>query len=447
MRPNGLRACRTTHKRPGAYLAAASLATALTACTSAPQPTVRQAYIAQHAPFVDSTRPCALHPFNPVEIKIIHHTVYLPVSVNGVFTIGIMDTGADSTIITPELAAAANVQTFKITENIRGVSGSFSTTPAAIKHLQIGSIVFDGARNVQVYPFAGSNGLKVGALIGGDSWEGLDYDVDFTHQTMRPFETENCLEIDPPWRNTATGVVITRGSALNQHEPELGYYSLSPFHLTIPVAFPGDVLNGLFDTGSPDSLLSYTGAKDAGLSAHDIRADPVSPLYGLNGRPKDFHTHRFSDIAIGEDEMRDVPMHVAMGFDRRDPPMILGMDYIEKHHFWISYTTNALFIDSGEPRKRTPPLGQAHSVGGAGMPGFPPSMAMAHKTGKVVASCWVETDGALSGCHIVTQTGGNAFGDATLFWLTNAAHPVMQPAYVNGKPIRQEHSITIDFAP
>jgi len=32
-------------------------------------------------------------------------------------------------------------------------------------------------------------------------------------------------------------------------------------------------------------------------------------------------------------------------------------------------------------------------------------------------------------------------------WLTGAAHPIMQPAYQNGKPVRQIHTWSIDFVP
>ena len=53
--------------------------------------------------------------------------------------------------------------------------------------------------------------------------------------------------------------------------------------------------------------------------------------------------------------LHDVPIDVTRHFDRRDTwPMLLGMDYIEHHHLWLSYSTNALYIDSGEKKPAAP---------------------------------------------------------------------------------------------
>ena len=431
------------HARNGAT----SIVVGLLAACSVPTPTTRQAYLAARSAVVDMRQPCLINPFPLMPIKVVHGRVFIGLSVNGVQTIGVLDTGAVESFITPELAAAAKLQLLDKVEHYRGVSGSFASHPAVIQRLEVGSIIYDGPKAVRVFPFAGSRGVEVGAQVGMDWLDGFDYDMDFQHAVLRPYQTSNCLAIDPPWPNTYTGLALRRGP-LDQDEHNANDYAAFWANLgqvSIPVAFPDATVDALFDTGTNGSMLSHESARSAGVSNDELNADRIKKLTGLNGKQTEVRMHRFPDIAIGEDEIRDTTMAVALSFDRRDPSMILGMDYIGAHHLWLSLTTNALYIDSGERRKLTPPLDGAHAVGGTQMPGFPPDAKA--KNGKVVAECWVETDGNLTGCHIDEDAEDRAFGKAVMFWLTSAAHPVMQPAYASGKPFRQRHQWTIHFEP
>jgi len=426
---------------------AATLAALLSGCEMPAEPSVRRAYVQERAPYVDHSQPCYLHPFDEVDIKVIDGSAFIPVEVNGVETIGYIDTGASNSLITPELAAAAKL-TPGDARQFRGVAGSFSIRNSSATRIVVGSILFKNVFGVGIYDFPGSNGAKLGINIGADLLDGLDYDIDFVHEKLRPYSTQNCLTVEPPWPTTSTGVVLTRGgkTSIGTDTASIDFDHKSSWrHITIPVAFPGGVLDALFDTGSSHSLLSYAGAGAIGISSGDLAHDPDHSLYGMSGKSETVKIHHFPDIAIGEDEYRDFPINVQAHFDRRDTPMILGMDYIGKHHFWLSYTTNALYIDSGEKRQPTPPLDYAHRVAGATQPAYPSEKASG--IGHVDAACWVEPDGSLTGCHVVSSEGDKAFADETIAWLTGGAHPVMQPAYVNGQPIRQLHTWQIDFAP
>jgi predicted aspartyl protease len=418
----------------------------VTGC-SAPRPSVKDTYIANRLAVVDPTQPCELSPKPVIPIRVVNRQVYLPVVVNGIETIGVLDTGADESLVTPEIAAAAKLPLSKSKEQFRGVAGAFATVPALVEKFQVGPIIYTGKRIVQVFPFADSRGTDIGAQIGMDWLDGFDYDIDFRNQLLRPYETNNCVIIDPPWPNTSTGLELRRGPLdLQAHSYDNLVDSISEFReISLPVTFPGGFVDALFDTGSSDSMLSHAAARDAGVSVAALDADPVQTITGIDGAKTKAHLHRFDDIAIGEEELHNVTMAVAMHFDRRDTSMILGMDYIGTHHIWLSLTTNSIYIDSGEKRKLTPPMENAHTVGGATMPGFPVDATA--KSGTVTAGCWVEGDGSLTGCQVTQDANDKAFGRAVLFWLTGAAHPVMQPAYRNGHPMRQWHLWMINFVP
>jgi TonB family protein len=414
----------------------------------APATSVKEAYIAERLASVDRTQPCYLAPFEEFPIKVYANHAFVDAWVNGVHTFGEIDTGADETLITPALAKAARVQLGGAIRRA-GADGSFRVLNGDVPKIAVGSVLIKHPWNIAVYDFPGSNGVDFGINIGANLLNGLDYDIDFVHGTVRPYATSNCLTIDPPWRTTSTGVALTRGTTNSLATTTAGmdyYHDLSFLHVTIPVAFPGGVIDAVFDTGSGQSLMSFAAARAIGLSRSEIGDGPADKVYGLAGGSKAVGIHHFADMAIGEDELHNFPISLLPHFDRRDTPMIIGMDYMKTHHFWLSYTTDALYIDSGELRKPTPPLDRAHQIAGTNFPAYPADVsAGAH--GKVDLSCWVEADGGLTGCRVVRCDGGKAFSDAALNWVTGAAHPVMQPAYVNGKPVRQTHAWSIDFLP
>ncbi len=422
----------------------ASILASLAACSTAPKPSVKQAYLSQRLAWVDTSQPCYLDPFDASPIRVMNHRILLPVVLNGVQTIGILDTGAAVSLITPELAQAAKVEIQPRTARLAGIAGSFSTQLALVKTMQVGTSVYRNPRLLHVFPFGGSQGTVVGAQIGLDMLEGLDYDLDLPHETMRPYRTSNCAVIDPPWRNTYTGVVLSRGFNGHGNAVIVTPSGIAFGDITIPVTFPTSDVNATFDTGSTASLMSHEAALDAGATRAALAADPTKESTAIDGRKRRVIIHKFPDLAVGEEELRDLPIGVTRYFNRDDPDMILGMDYIEKHHFWLSFTTNALYIDSGEARKPTPPLDHAHRIAGSEMPAYPAEAK--GEQGTVTASCTVEQNGQLTGCRVINDGGHTVLGKATLRWLAGDYGPVMQPAYRDGKPVSDTHCWTVTFS-
>ena len=422
--------------------AMALLAALLAGCAQQAELTVKENYLAKRLYAVNRDEPCTVEPYAPIPVKLIHNAVLLPVIINGVQTIGRLDTGARASLITPELAAAAHVKTAPSRARMSGISGSFPVDLALIDHLQVGSIDYHGKRLGHVYPFAGSQGARFGVLVGLDWLDKFDFDMDLAHERLQPFRTANCLEVPVPWPDTYTGLALSRGVAdgLKKHQQDAAAVWGFGFHVSIPVAFEGGLIEATIDTGAERSFLSYDAARQAGATAAQLETDPKKPAAGINGSTRNMAYHRFPDLAIGEEELRDFSIMVAPAFDRRDLPMILGMDYLGNHHLWLSLTTNALYIDSGERRKLLPPIDQARQVGGPLVPTYPQDARQ--ESGVVRAQCFVQTDGGLTDCRVTDDGGDPAFGRATMAWLTGAASPIMQPGHQNGSAVRQSYQWT-----
>jgi hypothetical protein len=106
----------------------AALTLALSACEStdslSPMPSRRYVFIRNG---VDASKPCLIAKLAEVPVRIIHGTALVPVVVNGVGTVGVLDTGAEMTIMTPAMAAAAKItidpkQHLRHAEGIAGVT-------------------------------------------------------------------------------------------------------------------------------------------------------------------------------------------------------------------------------------------------------------------------------------------------------------------------------------
>jgi len=390
---------------------------------------------------LDPSATCVIRPYPKFPGALAGSALYVPVTINGVESAGVFDTGAEFSLVTPELATAAKLTSTGRTEFMRGVTGSFKVQAATAHTVGVGSARLTGNVPVQIWKFPRSKGTVLGMQIGLDFIEQFDWDIDLPHKTLRPYDISRCGTIEPPWRTSSSGIPLTSAFAAYHRKG----WPIGPSQVTVPVIFPGGTLDAVVDTGAMKTMLSYQAARDVGVTGAQLKTDPTHTVVGLSGDKLGYYIHKFPDIAIGEDELHDMRMAVAPGFDRRDDPMILGMDYIGSHHIWLSFATGGLYIDSGSPRRPGPPLELAHQVAGLSEPLYPPSAK--DQTASVNAECMVETDGAMTGCHITGGTGNKLFESAAMDWLTGDSPPIMQPAYVQGKPVRQNFKWSLDFVP
>jgi predicted aspartyl protease len=258
--------------------------------------------------------------------------------INGVESKALIDTGGVVSFITTPLSERAKVHSYRGAVRLAGFDGHEVVSPVVwTNSLQIGGLTWAGGVEFALMgPPHDDPKLSV-ALLGMDLLDGRDYDIDFTHHLLTIYSTKNCLHPDPLWDTTSTGVSLER----TEHDHKV----------TLPVAFDADLLDAEIDTGAPTSYLTREGALRAGVTKDALAKDPTRDVPGLNGKRK-VRVHRFAQISIGEDVLRNFEIEVD-DRPRNDFPvdMIIGLDYISQHHLWLSLSTNAVFIDSGEKKK------------------------------------------------------------------------------------------------
>jgi len=339
------------HRRAINAIAVALMLSASACQPQPPEPLVPDRSYLLRRNAVDPTKPCLIAKFTVVPLKLFHNIAFVPVKVNDVFTYGILDTGSDGTLVTPAMVKAAKIAPDPKQRPYRayGMAGGFSMQVVLADSFQIGGLKLTHPNPSGAVDFVNSNNEKVDALIGSNLIGAFDWDIDFTSGQMTSYETQNCHDIDPLWETKSTGVPLTRGT--DRKFTALANLLGLNANVTLPVKFDGGSLTAVFDTGTGQSYLTREGAHKAGITNAQLDRDPIVVLTAINGKTRKVRRHTVSEFVVGEDLQRNFPVEVAEYFNRNDQyDIILGMDWIARHHIWLSYTTDSLYIDSGEKK-------------------------------------------------------------------------------------------------
>jgi hypothetical protein len=328
----------------------ALLALSVAAC-EAPKPPVPDRSYLSWRNAIDPKGPCLIQRLAAVPVEIHYGLAYVQVLVNTTPTWGILDTGSETTNLTPAIVAAAKlkIDPSQRPRHLRGLAGGFNVKRVQAKTLQVGLLKVTNPAPSAVFDFGGSNKVKIGALIGGNIIDHLDWDVDLAHGLMTSYMTRNCHDVDPMWDTKSTGLPLTRGTD-QKVIPAAGLIGLA-LNVTIPVQFEGGSLNAVIDTGAATSYMTHAAAYKIGLTNALLEQDPFVEIHAIDDKPIKVRHHQFREFVVGEELLHNFPVNVARLFDRDEHfDMILGMDWIAKHHLWLSYTTDSLYIDSGEKK-------------------------------------------------------------------------------------------------
>lgn len=289
---------------------------------------------------VKTTRPCYVEKLGVIPVKLAGEKAMVPFAVNDVAGDAIFDTGAVVSMITPDFADAAVPKWKRVGGQtyIGGVTGFSFMQWTYVNKVKIGGLEFGyGPRLGVSHPPKGYDEGKH-ALLGRDFLDGKDLDIDFAHGLITVYATENCVHSEPLWDTKYTGLTMTR----IEHDHDV----------TIPVVFEGDTIDAIVDTGTVHSMMTRKAALRAGATDVELAHDPQTSFGGITGGTRAARVHKFGEVAIGEELFKNLPVVVAETPSTADGfTMILGMDYLAHHHIWISYSTNALYIDSGEPKQ------------------------------------------------------------------------------------------------
>jgi predicted aspartyl protease len=113
--------------------------------------------------------------------------------------------------------------------------------------------------------------------------------------------------------------------------------------LCFPAQLEGRSIVAFIDTGAQFSVISKRAAAALAITDPVLARDPAMTVLGAAAEQLDGRVHRFSQLAIGTEVIRDPEIGVT---DLRlsDADLVLGVDFLQSRRVWMSYGSQQIFL-------------------------------------------------------------------------------------------------------
>jgi predicted aspartyl protease len=323
---------------------------ALAACgtTSADQPTGRPAdgTAPVFPPKPTDALPCKLAV--AAELPVLQRAGHLFVDavVNDKPVQMMFDTGSEFTILTPQAEKRLRLDRENFpASKVYGIGGEQSAVNFQADTLWLGKLY------AKDFDFVVADVGFQDGLIGSDLLYGFDVDLNFQSDQIRLFVPKHDCSDAAAYLTGKLHKVDLEATVL----PGMTISRATVAEVKIHVSVGGQSLIAQIDSGAPHSLLFPSGAAKLRLTQQAVARDArgVSSGIGMQVVPTIFHT--LPDLSIGDVKIADVPVSIvaeSSGFG--GPDMLIGLDMLNRAHFWISHSSAKLIVQY--PPRPSPPL-------------------------------------------------------------------------------------------
>ena len=165
--------------------------------------------------------------------------------------------------------------------------------------------------------------------MGADSFADFEVDLDLEHARIALYEPPPCPISGPAWRATYSTIKANR----SLHD-----------RLFFPVRLDGHALAALIDTGAQLTTIDAEAASALGVTATALEHDPVTILRGAAAEVVKSRAHRFAELQIDGEWLRDQAIVVAK-LGLQDADLVLGADFLHWQRVWLSYASHRVFLE------------------------------------------------------------------------------------------------------
>jgi len=283
------------------------------------------------APVRDTARTDPCRPIKKMELPLREARNFLltPATLDGRPATLLVDTGAETTTLTPQEVAALNLPRDPgHTRTLVGVTGNVSSAGARLRELALAGQPIGGPRNVGVGDLPSLEGIDppVAGLLGADVLAGFDVELDLPAGRMALYSPSPC----PDWHPWAGGV---------QASFRRGHGGLA----FLDVQVDGRIVRALLDTGARTSLLTREAALALGVTEATLEGDVARTGRGVGGGTLTLREHRFAVFGVPGAIARNMTLNVA-DLPLAGAELLLGVDYLGHRRVWISYAAGKLYL-------------------------------------------------------------------------------------------------------
>ena len=279
----------------------------------------------------DRANGCGTFRLGETTVATLHNAPIVTVLVNGAPATLLLDTGAETTILTPAVAQRIGAQPPRVEfqRQLQGVAGSLQTSEVELRSLTVGGVAIPW-RRVRVAPVNVANVFSgpLDGVLGADSLSSFDIDLDLPGHRMIFYEKQTCPDAGPVWTQPYTRIAAGRSTG---------------DHLFFPVQLDGQRIDAFVDTGSQFTVLSTRAALALGVTEAVLAHDRGATVRGAASERLAAHIHRFSQLAIGAEVIRN-PETIVTDIRLSDADLVLGIDFLKSRRIWLSYGSQQIFL-------------------------------------------------------------------------------------------------------
>ena len=297
-----------------------------------------------------------LQQVNSVQLVEGPNRALVPVSLNGIPKLFLLDTGGDVTQLSSE--AADELKLAKIDSNLHllDLYGHASDKMVRIESFTLGRLRGENVNMaIQPNPNFGKGTRYVG-LFGPDMMGRYDVDLDFGAYTMKYFSTDHCPGHVVYWQHAALGVTPMK---------------FRNRHIRLTVKVDGKDLSAEIDTGATNTTMTAAAAR----RIFDITPETAGnvPLnnQGMAGAfGRVFSTLDFEGVAVQNPHIVILPDLVGskdpnngqqtgsrakrVDDDLDSADMLIGMNILKKLHLYIAFDERKLYISEASAPAKAP---------------------------------------------------------------------------------------------
>jgi predicted aspartyl protease len=292
---------------------------------------------------------CALKRFVSVDTLTTQDgRMVVPVKIGDSERYLMLDTGGSISGLTQPAARELGLSSQASNVGLIGIGGAVSRRYAVLPSFTLGSVVSKAVKFMILpgnAPMSPDNRLAGTIAPNPD----IDLELDFVGRKLGLFSADHCDGQGVYWPATAIAAVPMRVARLG--------------HIVIPVTLDGKDMDAALDTGSSDTILNLSVARDR----FDIRMDapdmePIGQL-GQNASStiyrRRFNTLSFAGITVANPVMNLMPDQMSQRLpnarrtgslireaDRGLPDLILGMSVLSETHIYVAYREKKVYITS-----------------------------------------------------------------------------------------------------
>jgi predicted aspartyl protease len=294
-----------------------------------------------------------LQQINAVDLVAGPNRALVPVSINGIPKLFLLDTGGDVTQISADVAD--DLKLVKRDSNLKllDMYGHASSKMVRVDKFTLGRLHGqDVLMAIQPNPDFGKGTRFVG-LFGPDMMGRYDVDLDFGTYTMKYFSPEHCPGHVVYWPHAALGITPM---------------SFRDRHIRLPVRIDGKEVRAEIDTGATNTVMMAAAAKRLFDIVPETPGNVPLNTQGMAAAfGRVFSTLDFEGVAVHNPHVVIVPdllgskdpnngyrtdSHIKKvddDVDRAD--LLIGMDILKKLHLYIAFDEKKLYISEAS----TPP--------------------------------------------------------------------------------------------